>query len=62
MQAVNLQTAAATSAKSKSEPAKFAKRIGSTTFLVSVRFSETATETVEDKILRMIGSEVKNVA
>ncbi|GHU59672.1 hypothetical protein AGMMS49975_27490 [Clostridia bacterium] len=62
MQAVNFQTAAATVRNAEREPIKFAKRIGSTTFLVSVRFSETATETVEDKILRMIGSEVKNVA
>jgi len=47
-------TAATTSRKSESEPLKLRQRIGSTTFMVSVRFSETATETIEDKILKLI--------
>ncbi len=34
------------------------RRIGSTTFKVKVVFNDTARETMEDKILRMIGNEV----
>jgi hypothetical protein len=34
------------------------KRIGSTTYLVAVRFSETSKETMQDKILRLIEREV----
>ena len=41
-----------------SEPYRFTKRIGSTTFHVSVRFSETSRETADDKIARMIRSDV----
>jgi hypothetical protein len=43
------------------EPTKFVKRIGSTRFIVTVRFSESETETLNDKILRLIGNEVQNV-
>jgi hypothetical protein len=39
------------------EPTKFVKRIGSTTYVVTVRFSESATKTLDDKILRLIESE-----
>jgi hypothetical protein len=31
----------------------FSRKIGNTTFMVSVSFSETATESIEDKILRI---------
>ncbi len=34
------------------------RRIGSTTFKIKVVFNDTARETMEDKILRMIGNEV----
>ena len=34
------------------------RRIGSTTYHLHVRFSETAKETMEEKILRMIQNEV----
>ncbi|GHV12686.1 hypothetical protein FACS1894219_06080 [Clostridia bacterium] len=40
------------------EPIKFAKRIGSTSYIVSTRFNKNATETVRDKILRLIEREV----
>jgi hypothetical protein len=36
----------------------FTKRIGSTTYTVSVHFSQTSKETAEDKLLRLIESEV----
>jgi hypothetical protein len=45
-----------------SEPVTLLRRIGSTTFFVSVRFSEKAAETLEDKALRMIEREVNQVA
>ncbi|MDR2088642.1 MAG: transposon-encoded TnpW family protein [Clostridiales Family XIII bacterium] len=38
------------------------KRIGSTTYVVNVRFCENAKETLEDKILRLIESEVRKLA
>ncbi len=43
-------------------PLTLRKRIGSTTFLVNVRFSSTSTETLEDKIHRLIQREVDKVA
>jgi len=42
----------------EAEPVKLLRRIGSTTYIVNVRFSNTSTETMEDKILRLIESEV----
>jgi len=42
--------------------AVFKKRIGSTTYVVSVHFSRTSRETVEDKILRLIKSEARETA
>ena len=44
------------------EPLRLRKRIGSTTFVVNVRFSDKATETLEDKILRLIEREVMKSA
>ncbi len=40
------------------ESKAFTKRIGSTTYRVSVHFSKTSRETVNDKILRLIKNEV----
>ena len=40
------------------EPLKLTKRIGSTTFTVSVHFSKTSKETVEDKLLRLMERDV----
>ena len=46
----------------RNEPVKLREQIGSTTYVVSIRFSETSKETLEDKILRLIGREgVANV-
>jgi len=55
-------TSAATTAPTGREPVKLRKRIGSTMFIVNVRFSDKATETMEDKILRLIESEVRKSA
>lgn len=41
----------------QSGPRAFTKRIGSTTYRVSVHFSKTSRETVKDKILRLIKNE-----
>jgi hypothetical protein len=51
-------SAATTARIAGREPVKFVKRIGSTNYSVSVRFNATATETAEDKILRLIEREV----
>jgi len=38
------------------------KRIGSTTYVVAVHFSQTSKETMQDKVLRLIESEVRRSA
>lgn len=43
----------------RNEPGAFTKRIGSTTYRVSVHFSKTSRETVKDKILRLIRNEAR---
>lgn len=48
--------------KASAEPVKLLKWIGSTTFIVNVHFSNTSTETLEDKIRRLIQREVENAA
>ena len=48
--------------KPQTEPPKFSKRIGSTTYTVSVYYSQTSKETAEDKLLRLIENEVRNSA
>lgn len=40
-------------------PPRFLKQIGSTTYMVSIYFSQTTQETLNDKVLRLIESEVK---
>jgi len=46
----------------QSEPPKYEKRIGSTVYRVTVHFSPTSTETIEDKLLRLMESEVRESA
>ncbi len=55
-----VQTVATT--PERAEPRKLLKRIGSTTYKVTIRFSETATETPEQKLLRLIEREVNRIA
>jgi hypothetical protein len=50
-------SAAATAVNDEREPEKFTIRIGSTQYQVTVRYSENATETFEDKVLRLIERE-----
>ena len=54
-------TSAAATLK-QAEPVKLQKRIGSTVYTVSIRFSDKTAETAEDKILRLIESEVRDSA
>ena len=56
------KSAAMTLSNAQAEPVMLRKRIGSTMFNVNVRFSETNKETMQDKILRLIENEVKNIA
>ena len=48
--------------RENAEPQTLLKRIGSITYKVSVRFSETSKETMEDKLLRLIEREVDRSA
>jgi hypothetical protein len=45
---------------SEREPVKLQRRIGSTLYEVSVRFSATSKETMQDKLMRLIEREVQN--
>ena len=42
-------------------PPSLVKKIGKTTYLVGAHFSETSTETMEDKIKRMLREEVRQM-
>ena len=46
--------------KTEAEPIKMQKRIGSTTYQVNVYFSPIATETMDDKILRLVRNEIRD--
>ena len=48
--------------RESAEPPKYKKRIGSTVYRVSVHFSHTSSETIEDKLLRLMESEVRKSA
>jgi len=59
---INGASAARTQGNTHAEPVKLRKRIGSTTFIVSVHFSNASKESVEDKVLRLIKREVRDSA
>ena len=48
--------------RESAEPPRFEKRIGSTVYRVTVHFSQTSTESLEDKLLRLMESEVRESA
>ena len=50
---------AAKTPEREGEPVKLLRRIGSTTYTVTVHFSNTERETLEDKLLRLMEREVK---
>jgi uncharacterized glyoxalase superfamily metalloenzyme YdcJ len=51
-----------TAAHENAEPPKFQKRIGSTVYRVTAHYSRTSKETIEDKLLRLMESEVRESA
>lgn len=55
-------TSAATTAQERREPVNLRKKVGSTVYTVSIHFSKTGQETLEDKILRLINREVGEIA
>lgn len=58
--APNMTAAASTGAKPENAPA-LVKKIGKTTYVVRVHFSETSKETMSDKIKRMLKNEVEQM-
>jgi len=48
--------------RDSAEPAKYEKRIGSTVYRVTVHFSQEGTESLEDKLMRLMESEVRDSA
>jgi len=52
---VGANAASTSRSNAGSEPVKLLERIGSTTIEISIHFSNSSKETMEDKILRLIG-------
>ena len=53
--------AAATASRAPENTAAMVKKIGKTTYKVHVHFSQTAKETMEDKIKRLLREEVRKM-
>ncbi len=49
-------------AQESAKPPLFQKRIGSTTYRITVHFSRTSKETAEDKLMRLMEREVREIA
>ena len=62
MQTQEKSAARTQSGNAHAEPINLTKRIGSTTYTVSVHFNRGSKESVEDKILRLIEREVDKIA
>ena len=45
----------------RDNPPALGKKIGKMTYIVRIHFSETSTETMEDKIKRMLKNEVRQI-
>ena len=45
----------------RDNPPALVKKIGKMTYIVRIHFSETSTETMEDKIKRMLRNEVRQI-
>lgn len=56
----NMTATAATGEKSENAPT-LVKKIGKTTYVVRVHFSETSKETMSDKIKRMLKNEIRQM-
>ena len=55
-----MQTADTTPARAPEDAPALVKKIGRTTYVVRVHFSKTSTETMSDKIKRMIKREIQS--
>ena len=56
-----MQTADTTPARAPENTPAMVKKIGKTTYKVHVHFSNTSTETMSDKIKRMLKNEIQQV-
>ena len=56
-----IQTANTTPAKALEDAPVLVKKIGRTTYKVRVHFSQTSTETMSDKIKRMLKNEIQQM-
>ena len=56
-----MQTAGTTPARAPEDAPALVKKIGKTTYKVRVHFSQTSTETMSDKIKRMLRNEVQHM-
>ena len=66
MENENMTAAAATPSSPvastvQDNPPALVKKIGKMTYIVRIHFSETSTETMEDKIKRMLRNEVRQI-
>ena len=52
---------AVTASRAPENPAAMVKKIGKTTYKVHVHFSQTSTETMSDKIKRMLKNEIQQM-
>jgi len=52
----------AATTRESAEPLEYEKRIGSTVYRVIVHFCQMSTETLEDKLMRLMESEVRESA
>ena len=56
-----MQTADTTPARAPGDAPALVKKIGRTTYVVRVHFSKTSTETMSDKIRRMLKNEIQQM-
>ena len=56
-----MQTTDTTSARAPEDALALVKKIGKTTYKVRVYFSQTSTETMSDKIKRMLKNEIQQM-
>jgi len=55
-----MQTQKAEREKSNAQSSRFCQRIGSTVYTVNIHFKEGSKETLEDKMFRMMKSDLNN--
>ncbi len=54
-------TSTSPTSTTQNNPPALVKKIGKMTYIVRIHFSETSTETMEDKIKRMLKNEVRQM-